>query len=156
LAPPQRERRHRVAPCPGRPQDRAGAGDRQVGRPAARDTQAREPAAVPSDTTVTIEGVRKRYGDRDVLDVASLAVESHSSLVRIAPGGCGKSTLLRIVVGLVDADAGRVVVAGVPMERATHRALRLRMGYVIQEGGLFPHLSAAQNVAIVARDLGWD
>jgi osmoprotectant transport system ATP-binding protein len=73
----------------------------------------------------------------------------------IGPSGCGKSTLLRLVIGLLRPDRGTVQIGGIPMEPATRRALRLRMGYVVQEGGLFPHLTAEANVAIVARDQGW-
>ena len=76
-------------------------------------------------------------------------------LALIGPSGCGKSTLLRVIVGLVTPDAGEVRIGDQRMAPATRRALRLRMGYVIQEGGLFPHLTAFENAALVARDLGW-
>src|SRR5262249_26434243 len=68
----------------------------------------------------------------------------------------GKSTLLRIIVGLIWPDAGTVTVDGTRLERENVRALRHRIGYVIQDGGLFPHLSARQNVTLMAGYLGWD
>ncbi len=99
--------------------------------------------------------VRKSYDGRLAVDVASLRVPPRTTLALIGPSGCGKSTLLRLAVGLIAPDRGRIRIGEVTMEPATRRALRLRIGYVIQEGGLFPHLTAAQNVALVARDLGW-
>jgi osmoprotectant transport system ATP-binding protein len=72
----------------------------------------------------------------------------------VGPSGCGKSTLLRLIMGLVTPDAGEVRVGGerVGPERVE---LRHRMGYVIQDGGLFPHLTAGQNVTLVARYRRW-
>ncbi len=77
------------------------------------------------------------------------------SVALIGPSGAGKSTVLRLVLGLVLPDAGEVRFAGVPVGR-DDAALRRRIGYVVQGGGLFPHLTAGENAAIVARWLGWD
>jgi osmoprotectant transport system ATP-binding protein len=104
---------------------------------------------------VTVTGVVKRYDGRVVLDVTSLEVPPQTCLALIGPSGCGKSTLLRVIVGLVPPDRGEVRIGDQPLTPATRRALRLRTGYVIQEGGLFPHLTAFENAALVARDLGW-
>jgi len=104
---------------------------------------------------IEIENLAKSYDGVTALDLDRLRVESRSTLALIGPSGCGKSTLLRLVVGLIGPDRGRIAIGGTPMEPATRRPLRLRMGYVIQEGGLFPHLTAGENVALVARDLGW-
>ena len=82
-------------------------------------------------------------------------MDPHETLALIGPSGCGKSTLLRLIVGLLRPDRGRVTIGGAPMTPESRRALQLRIGYVIQEGGLFPHLTAAENVALVARDQGW-
>ena len=71
----------------------------------------------------------------------------------IGPSGCGKSTLLRIVAGLVLPDAGDVRVDGRPVTRAGSVEQRRAMGYVIQDGGLFPHLTAEANVTLLARHL---
>jgi osmoprotectant transport system ATP-binding protein len=76
--------------------------------------------------------------------------------VVIGPSGCGKSTLLGLMNGLVVPDSGRVCFAGAPLTAETVTAARRRMGYVIQEGGLFPHLTAADNVTLMARVLGWE
>jgi osmoprotectant transport system ATP-binding protein len=109
-------------------------------------------SAAPS---IAIAGVTKRFGPHVALHDVSLAVPPETCLALIGPSGSGKSTLVRIVVGLLEPDAGRVLVGDVPVTRDTRRALRLRTGYVIQEGGLFPHLTAAENAAVVARDQGW-
>jgi len=82
-------------------------------------------------------------------------VDPHETLALIGPSGCGKSTMLRLIVGLLRPDRGRVLIGGSRMTPESRRALQLRIGYVIQEGGLFPHLTAAENVALVARDQGW-
>ncbi|HEU5310430.1 MAG TPA: ATP-binding cassette domain-containing protein [Candidatus Eisenbacteria bacterium] len=104
---------------------------------------------------IEAEGLEKRYDGTLVVDVPSFRVEPRTTLALIGPSGCGKSTLLRLVIGLLKPDRGVVRIGGKAMEPSSRRALRLRTGYVIQEGGLFPHLTAEANVAIVARDLGW-
>lgn len=105
---------------------------------------------------IEVEGLEKRYEGTLVVDIPGLRVEPRTTLALIGPSGCGKSSLLRLVIGLLRPDRGRVLVTGIPMEPSTRRPLRLRMGYVVQEGGLFPHLTAGANVGIVARDLGWE
>jgi osmoprotectant transport system ATP-binding protein len=108
---------------------------------------------------ITLEGVEKWYGPRRVLGPVSLEVAAGARVAVLGPSGGGKSTLLRIVLALVRPDRGRVVVAGQAVDDTTERdrrALRRRIGYVVQDGGLFPHLTAEQNVTLVARHLGWD
>src|SRR5262245_572295 len=100
--------------------------------------------------------VSKSYAGHVVLQPTSLTVEPGRTTVLIGPSGCGKSTLLRIVAGLVTPDSGSVRLDGVELTPDTVMRLRTRMGYVIQDGGLFPHLTAHDNVAIMARHLGWD
>jgi len=109
----------------------------------------------PQDAGVDVFDLQRSFGGTLAVDIPRLSVAPRSTLALIGPSGCGKSTLLRLVIGLIAPDRGRIEIGGVAMERATQRALRLRVGYVIQEGGLFPHLSVRENVAIVARDLGW-
>lgn len=105
---------------------------------------------------ITLRAVSKSYDGKVALHETDLDVPLRRRVVVIGPSGCGKSTLLRLIVGLIDPDRGEITVGGRRMQAESRRELRLRMGYVIQEGGLFPHLTAAQNVSIVARDLGWD
>jgi osmoprotectant transport system ATP-binding protein len=105
---------------------------------------------------IELEGITKRYGRKQVLAPTTLTIRPRRCLVLVGPSGCGKSTLLRLILGLLTPDAGRVIVGGVVVTAATALAVRRKAGYVIQEGGLFPHLSATDNVALLARHLGWD
>jgi osmoprotectant transport system ATP-binding protein len=112
------------------------------------------PADIP-DSAVRMRGVARAFAGRRALGPLDLDVPSGRTLALLGPSGCGKSTLLRLLVGLVRPDTGAIEVLGTPLTTRTLPALRLRTGYVIQEGGLFPHLTASGNVALVARDLGW-
>jgi osmoprotectant transport system ATP-binding protein len=103
-----------------------------------------------------LRDVTKSYNGKVILQPTSLTVEPGRTTVLIGPSGCGKSTLLRMMVGLVTPDAGTVWVGGTQLTPATVMQLRTQIGYVIQDGGLFPHLSARDNVALMARFLGWD
>ncbi len=85
-----------------------------------------------------------------------LALPAGTTVALVGPSGCGKSTLLRLVVGLLVPDSGTIRVSGEALTVATAPRLRRAMGYVIQEGALFPHLTARENVALLPRDLGWD
>jgi osmoprotectant transport system ATP-binding protein len=105
---------------------------------------------------IALEGVEKRFAGKLVLAPTTLVVEERRCLALLGPSGCGKSTLLRLVVGLVAPDAGRVIVGGTEVTPATVAAVRRRVGYVIQDGGLFPHLTARENAALMARHLGWE
>jgi len=109
-----------------------------------------------ADRAVVLGGVTKRYSGGWTLGPIDLDVARGETLALLGPSGCGKSTILRLLAGLVRADRGRLHVDGVELTPGTVPRLRLRMGYVVQEGGLFPHLTAAGNVALVARDQGWD
>jgi osmoprotectant transport system ATP-binding protein len=75
--------------------------------------------------------------------------------VLIGPSGCGKTTTMRIVNRLIEPTSGRIVVEGQDVTRADPVALRRRIGYVIQQVGLFPHMTIAENVATVPQLLGW-
>ena len=101
-----------------------------------------------------LRGVRKAYAGRPALGPLTLDLPAGRTTVLIGPSGCGKSTLLRLLIGLVGPDAGEVTFDDTPVTPATARAVRLRVGYVIQDGGLFPHLSARGNVTLMARHLG--
>ncbi|MBC8103858.1 MAG: ATP-binding cassette domain-containing protein [Cytophagales bacterium] len=84
----------------------------------------------------------------------TLAFDEGKTTVLIGPSGCGKSTLLRLVVGLIAPTSGTITFDSEPLTREKHTLLRRRIGYVIQDGGLFPHLTAAGNVALMARESG--
>src|SRR6266404_3545787 len=101
-----------------------------------------------------LEDVSKRYGDAIALYPTNLSVESGETTVLIGPSGCGKSTLLRLIIRLIEPDSGRIDFGGEPINLDNINALRRRIGYVIQEGGLFPHLTARANVLLMARHIG--
>jgi osmoprotectant transport system ATP-binding protein len=112
--------------------------------------------AAHASAEIEIRDLEKRYHGTLALTLERFDVAPRTSLAVLGPSGCGKSTLLRLVVGLIAPDRGAITIGGVPLSPATRRAIRLRTGYVIQEGGLFPHLSARENVALMPRHLGWD
>jgi len=99
---------------------------------------------------ITLLGVCKHYAAKPVLGPLDLDVPTGQSTVVIGPSGCGKSTLLRLIVGLSQADQGRIEISGTVLSQINIRSLRLQMGYVIQEGGLFPHLTARNNITLMA------
>ena len=104
----------------------------------------------------SLNNVSKSFGNLQVLKPTTVDFRTGESTVLIGPSGCGKSTLLRILVGLIDADAGTILFDGIPLTSQNIQQQRQRMGYVIQDGGLFPHLTARQNVGLLATHLGWN
>ena len=100
-----------------------------------------------------LEGVRKAFRGGEVLHGVDASFERGVTVV-IGPSGSGKSTLLRLLAGLEVPDAGRVLADGEALEATRMLEHRRRLGYVIQEGGLFPHLTARANVTLMARYLG--
>jgi osmoprotectant transport system ATP-binding protein len=104
---------------------------------------------------IELKGVSKSYGGSVILSKLDLTIEPGRTTVLIGPSGCGKSTLLRLMIGLVRPDGGSVLIDGKALTPATVLDVRRRLGYVIQDGGLFPHLSARDNVVLMARYLGW-
>ena len=105
---------------------------------------------------ITIQGVSKTFGKTRALQSIDLMIKTNLTTVFIGQSGCGKSTLLRLIMGLIPADEGAVYFEGTKLTPEVSISLRRRMGYVIQDGGLFPHLTAYDNVALMARYLGWD
>jgi osmoprotectant transport system ATP-binding protein len=106
--------------------------------------------------TLELRGVEKRFGELVVLERLDLTIQAGKTTVLIGPSGCGKSTLLRLLIGLIRPDAGEVRFEGALLDENNITAVRHRTGYVIQDGGLFPHLDVRRNVALMAQHLGWD
>ncbi len=108
-------------------------------------------------TAIAFEHVRKEYPDGTVAVAdLSLEVREHELLALVGPSGCGKSTTLRMANRLVEPTSGRILLGGEDVTHVDAVALRRRIGYVIQNVGLFPHRTVEQNVATVPRLLGWD
>ena len=102
-----------------------------------------------------LDGAVKRYAGKAALGPLTLAIPARQTTALIGPSGCGKSTLLRLLMGLIAPDAGTVAFDGQPVTPATARAMRQRIGFALQDGGLFPHLTGRGNVGLMAKYLGW-
>ena len=102
---------------------------------------------------VQLVDVTKGYTDAAALHPTNLSIERGKTTVLIGPSGCGKSTLLRIIIRLIAPDSGTIDFDGSQITSANIEILRRRIGYVIQEGGLFPHLTAHANILLMARHL---
>ena len=106
---------------------------------------------------IELETVTKQFagGSNAVLNL-TLEIRDGETCVLIGPSGCGKTTTLRMINRLIDPDSGRILVDGVDTRGEDPAALRLRMGYVIQSVGLFPHMNVGDNVGTVPRLWKWD
>ena len=104
---------------------------------------------------IALRHVSKRFGDRVALDGVSIDVRPGTVHVLLGSSGSGKSTVLRVILGLVKPDGGDVTVDGTPVTDTTRAGMVKRMGYVVQDGGLYPHLTAFGNVALPAEVHGW-
>jgi osmoprotectant transport system ATP-binding protein len=109
-----------------------------------------------ADPLVQLVGVSKTFGDAPAVHDVDLPVERGKTTALIGPSGCGKSTLLRLIIGLIEPDVGELQFNDEKLSAAKIEKVRRRTGYVIQEGGLFPHLTARGNVLLMARHLGGD
>jgi osmoprotectant transport system ATP-binding protein len=107
---------------------------------------------------IEIRDLVKRFDGtaRPAIDHLTLTVPAGEVCVLIGPSGCGKTTTMRVINRMIEPDGGTVHVAGRDIMRVDPVELRRSIGYVIQQVGLFPHWSIAQNVGTVPRLLGWD
>jgi osmoprotectant transport system ATP-binding protein len=115
------------------------------------------PASAPK-TMIRLEGVGKTYAGTSVPAVAELDLDIPEGeiLVLVGPSGCGKSTTLRLINRMIEPTSGRIIFDGEDVTTVDPDHLRRRIGYVIQQIGLFPHQTIAQNIATVPKLLGWD
>jgi osmoprotectant transport system ATP-binding protein len=104
---------------------------------------------------IALRDVTKTFGARVAVDRVSLTVEAGTTHVLLGSSGSGKSTILRLVLGLVRPDRGEIVVDGVRVAAGDRGAPAPRVGYVVQDGALYPHLTAARSVTLPARARGW-
>jgi osmoprotectant transport system ATP-binding protein len=100
-------------------------------------------------------GVSKSFNGATVVHPFDLVIEPGEVVVLLGPSGCGKTTILRMVAGLSAPTSGQITVDSIPLSDPTLSVVRRRLGYVIQEGGLFPHLTAIENVTLIPRHDGW-
>ena len=104
---------------------------------------------------LTFEEVTLRMPEGFALERLSFALEPGRTTALVGPSGCGKSTVLRLAAALLEPDSGSVLIGSQILTRRNANALRHRLGYVLQEGGLFPHMTAAENMTLMARHLRW-
>jgi len=107
---------------------------------------------------IHLDKVTKTYPGSDIPAVAELDLDIQKGeiLVLVGPSGCGKSTTLRLINRMIEPTGGRIIFEGEDVTNADPDRLRRRMGYVIQQIGLFPHRTIAENISTVPRLLGWD
>ena len=108
-----------------------------------------------TNSMLALSEVSKSYAGKPVLRSLSLDVARGETTVLIGPSGCGKSTILRLIIGLIKPDGGSIRINNDLLTPATVIQQRRRTGYAIQDGGLFPHLDAGQNISLLARYLAW-
>jgi osmoprotectant transport system ATP-binding protein len=103
-----------------------------------------------------LDQIEKTYQGSHALQRINLSIAPGKTTVLIGPSGCGKSTVLRLIAGLISPDNGEIKIHDSTLTRDKLIAWRHQLGYVIQEGGLFPHLTAKDNVCLMAKYLQWE
>lgn len=111
-----------------------------------------------SGKPILLEGVTKRFPGQKTpaVDAITLEIPAGKIVMFVGPSGCGKTTTLKMINRLIQPTAGRIIVGDEDVTSMNGDQLRRRIGYVIQAGGLFPHLTVAANISIVPKMLGWD
>jgi osmoprotectant transport system ATP-binding protein len=122
--------------------------------PSAPATPARRVSGVP----IRLEHVTKRYPgqDRPAVDDVTLDIAAGETVMFVGPSGCGKTSLLKMINRLIEPTGGRIHLGDEDVTNQHPDRLRRRIGYVIQAGGLFPHMTVATNIGMVPRMLGWE
>ncbi|MFF5792151.1 ABC transporter ATP-binding protein [Paeniglutamicibacter sp. NPDC012692] len=108
--------------------------------------------------SILLDEVTKQYPGQVKPAVGGLTLEipAGSIVMFVGPSGCGKTTTLKMINRLIEPTGGKIVINGEDVTKMDGDTLRRRIGYVIQAGGLFPHMTVAANIAIVPKMLGWD
>ncbi|QGV66828.1 ABC transporter ATP-binding protein [Clavibacter nebraskensis] len=111
-----------------------------------------------SGRSILLDGVTKRYPGqaKPAVDGITLEIPAGNIVMLVGPSGCGKTTTLKMINRLIEPTEGRVVLGDEDVTGIDGDELRRRIGYVIQAGGLFPHMTVAANIAVVPKMLGWD
>lgn len=105
---------------------------------------------------IELKGISKKFGDTLAVNKASFKVEEKETLVLLGTSGCGKTTTLKMINRLIEPDAGQVFINGENITNQDPDVLRTGIGYVMQNIGLFPHYTVAENIAVVPKLLKWD
>jgi osmoprotectant transport system ATP-binding protein len=105
---------------------------------------------------IELKGISKKFGDTQAVNQVSFKVEEKETLVLLGTSGCGKTTTLKMINRLIEPDAGQVFINGENITNQDPDVLRTGIGYVMQNIGLFPHYTVAENIAVVPKLLKWD
>ncbi|MFC7403966.1 ABC transporter ATP-binding protein [Georgenia alba] len=126
--------------------------------PTTTESVAPGPASSATGASIQLQQVTKRYPgqQRPAVDSVDIDIQAGEILVLVGPSGCGKTTTLKMINRLIEPTSGSIVLDGEDVTRKNADELRRGIGYVIQAGGLFPHMTVAANVGIVPGMLGWD
>ena len=103
-----------------------------------------------------LKNVSKKFEELQAVSSVDLNLWERETIVLVGPSGCGKSTLIRLAIGIIVPDEGEIYFKGELVTPENLMEIRRKIGYVIQEGGLFPHLTAIQNIRLVAEYLDWN
>ncbi|HWV75249.1 MAG TPA: ABC transporter ATP-binding protein [Pseudosphingobacterium sp.] len=105
---------------------------------------------------IKVQNVSKSFGNTDAVDNISFEVRAEENLILLGPSGCGKTTTLKMINSLIKPSAGTILINGKDVMQQPSAILRRSIGYVLQNNGLFPHYTVAQNIAIVPQLLRWE
>ena len=111
-----------------------------------------------TENMIVLEAVEKVYpgSTAPAVERLDMAVPKGEIVMLIGPSGCGKTTTLKMMNRLIEPTSGRILLDGEDVTDVNGDQLRRKIGYVIQQGGLFPHFSIADNIGVVPKMLGWD
>jgi len=115
------------------------------------------PTPVPAEPMIRLEQLTKRYPGQDgpAVDALDLDIPEGEIVILVGPSGCGKTTTMKMINRIIEPTSGRIVLEGDDVTDANPDLLRRRIGYVIQQIGLFPHMTIRDNIAVVPRLLKW-
>lgn len=105
---------------------------------------------------IQFKHVQKRYGDEVVIPNLSFTINEDEFITILGSSGSGKTTTLKMINGLLEPSAGEILIDGQKISDLNLVDLRRHMGYVVQQIGLFPHMTISQNISVVPKMLGWD
>lgn len=105
---------------------------------------------------IQFEHVSKVYGDKTVVNDINLTIENGEFITILGTSGSGKTTMLKMINKLIEPTSGTILFAGQDIKQMDSVSLRRQIGYVVQQIGLFPHMTVAENIATVPKLLGWD
>src|SRR5689334_10654656 len=105
---------------------------------------------------IKVQNLSKQYGQTMAVDNISFEVAEGDNLILLGTSGCGKTTTLKMLNRLIEPTAGQVFINGEDITTQQPELLRRNIGYVLQNNGLFPHFTVAQNIAVVPNLLKWD